>query len=97
MSEQVRIEVPDVRTATNLLERLASYDSRLVTRDDGGCDVTVQSALRGTELNRLVDRVLDAVDGWLAANRLDETTVHVDGQRYSMRPSPGVDPGAQPV
>jgi hypothetical protein len=97
MSEQVRIEAPDASRATALLTRLARFDARLIVRDDGGCDVTVQSTLAGAELNRLVDRVIDAVEAWLAETRLEETTVHVGGQRYSMRPSPGVERSTQPI
>jgi hypothetical protein len=97
LSEQVRVETPDARRATDLLERLTRFDARLLVRHDGSYDVTVESTLRGTELNRLVDHVLDTVEAWLVANRLEATTVQVAGQHYLMKPSPAVQQSTQPI
>jgi hypothetical protein len=82
--ERVRIEVPDVRGAADLLLRLQSFDARLAPNGDG-FEVSVESSLVRRDLNRLIDEVLDAVEGWLADNGVDTATVHVDGERYSMQ------------
>jgi hypothetical protein len=97
MSEQVRVEAPDVRRATDLLARLTHFDSRLIVRNDGSYDVTVESTLRGAELNRIIDHVLDTVESWLVANRLEGTTVQVAGQHYLMKPSPAAAQRTNPI
>ena len=84
MPERVRIEAPDAGSATALLYRLRRFDCRLVGRDGGEFDVSVQSTLVGRDLNRLIDQVLDAVDAWLGEHRFEAVTVHVDGELYSM-------------
>ena len=84
MSERVRIEAPDVKSATALMHRLRDYDCRLVVHERGACEVSVRSSLTGREANRLIDRVLDGVEGWLQEHGFDAVTVHVDGEPYSM-------------
>jgi hypothetical protein len=82
--ERVRIEAPDVRSATDLLDRLQPFDCRLVVHEDGRSEISVRSNVTGRELNKLIDDVLAAVDGWLAEKRLGAVVVHVGGERYSM-------------
>ena len=94
MPERVRIEVPSVRNATDLLSRLQIFDCRLIIREDGRSEISVRSSLIGRDLNRLIDDVLAAVDAWLAETRLGSAVVHVDGDRYLME-APRL--GEQPV
>jgi hypothetical protein len=84
--ERVRIEAPDAGSATALLYRLRRFDCRLVGREGGAFDVSVESTLTGRDVNRLIDDVLAAVDVWLAEHRIGAVTIHVHGERYSMQP-----------
>jgi hypothetical protein len=79
--DQLRVEVPDERFALALVGVLHGKHAEIAPRKDAGCDVVIE--LDG-HLERAVVDALTAVDPWLAATDLGETTVILDGRSYTL-------------
>jgi hypothetical protein len=82
MQTKVRVELPDVESATSLTQELfGRFHVELVARE-GAWEVEVPQASSSA---RATQRVLSAVEQWLVFSGLDQVTVHLDGREYTLR------------
>jgi hypothetical protein len=80
MPALIRVELPDVESATSLTQELfGRFHVELVSRD--GVWYVEVPALHGTA------QLLTAVEGWLDLYGLDEVTVHVGGRTHALQRS----------
>jgi len=76
----IRIEAPRVEDAAALVRSLAGvFDGAELALDGDGLEVHVWPS---GDWDRAVLRVLETVEAWLLAERLDSTRIHLNGRSY---------------
>jgi hypothetical protein len=81
MPEPIRIDAPNAEAAAALLAAFRGRFRAESVEGDGGWEVRVypDEPFAGS-----VEDVLPAVRSWLAGERLEETTVHLDGRAHTL-------------
>jgi hypothetical protein len=84
MPNAVYIETPDLNSAGALRQQLLDFDSSLAPLTDGRWKVSAEVFSEGHEAKMEVNRILGLVQGWLAAQEIDSTTVQLGAKTYVM-------------
>jgi hypothetical protein len=78
----IRVELPDVASATSLTQELfGRFHVELVKRG-GEWQVEVPQTSASV---RATPQLLGAVEQWLSFSGLDQVTVHLDGHEYTVQ------------
>ena len=84
MPNSVHVETPDLISADALRQRLLDFDSSLAPLTDGRWKVSAEVYSEGHEAKMEVESILGLVQGWLAAQEIDSTTVQLGTKTYVM-------------
>ncbi len=76
----IRVELPDVDSATSLTQELFGRFHVELVECDGAWQVEVPE-----RTNHAAPQVLSAVERWLALYGLDEVTIHLDDGAHTLR------------
>jgi hypothetical protein len=82
--ELIRVELPDVESATSLTQELFGRFRVELVKRNGAWQVEV---LQTSSPLRTTPQVLHAVEQWLDLYGLDEAIVHVEGETHTLQRS----------
>jgi hypothetical protein len=82
--ELIRVELPDVESATSLTQELFGRFRVELVKRDGSWQVEVPQTASPV---RTTPQVLHAVEQWLDLYGLDEVIVHLDGKTHRLQRS----------
>ena len=84
MPNSVHVETPDLTSAGALRQQLLDFDSSLAPLKDGRWKVTAEVFSDGHEEQMEVESILGLVQGWLAAQEIESTTIELGAKTYVM-------------